>query len=329
MMRRTLFLILAAGLAARAAAADVAGEARFFDGLARRAFEAGHYEQALDAFLQANAAARSSRALYNIAICAELARKDTLAFVYYREYLSSDDSDVQRRADAARRLTQLETALALLEVTSSPPGANVYADRVELGSYGTTPVTIVVAEGEHRLLLERDGYVPGSVAARATKGSVTKIELSLPPKLGELSVRTTPAAAKLEFLLDGVAVTANAKHARYELPVGRYVVRVSAPGYVPAEARAVVHEGRVVEMELTATPLPRPTGRLLVASAVDAQVFLDGVRVAVTPATLSNTAVGAHQLELRAPDGQSWKRSLIVQEGRTTYVEAAWRGSKR
>jgi hypothetical protein len=68
---------------------------------------------------------------------------------------------------------------------------------------------------------------------------------------------------------------------------------------------------------------------LLVASAVDAQVFLDGVRVAVTPATLSNTAVGAHQLELRAADGQSWKRSLVVQEARTTYVEAAWRGSKR
>jgi PEGA domain len=189
-------------------------------------------------------------------------------------------------------------------------------------------VTIVLAEGEHHLLLERDGYVSGSVAASAAVGSVTKVELSLTPKLGELSVRTTPAAAKVEFLRDGAAVTAGVKNAHYGLPVGRYVVRISAPGYVPTEARTVVHEGKLVEMELTATPLPKPTGRLLVASAVPAQVYLDGVRVAVTPATLSNTAVGAHQLELRAPDGRSWKRSFIVREGQTTYVEAAWRESK-
>lgn len=321
--------MLAVGLATSPAAADVAGEARFFDGVARRAFEAGHYEQALDAFLQANAAAPSSRALYNIAICADLAGKDAVAFAYYREHLSSDDTDAERQADATRRLTKLEKALALVEVTSSPPGANVYADRVELGSYGPTPVTIVVAEGEHRLILERDGYVSGSVAARATKGTVAKVELALSPKLGELSVRTTPAAAKVEFFLDGSAVAARATNAHYELPVGRYVVRVSAPGYVPAEARTVVHEDRRAEMDIAATPLPKPTGRLLVASAVTAQVFLDGVRVAVTPATLSNTAVGAHELELRVPDGRSWKHSLIVQEARTTYVEAAWRGSKR
>jgi outer membrane receptor for ferrienterochelin and colicins len=328
-MRSAFSLMLAVSLAASAAAADVAGEARFFDGLARRAFDARHYEQALDAFLQANAAAPSSRALYNIAVCADLAGKNQVAFAYYREYLSSDDADAERHADATRRLAKLEKTLALVEVTSSPPGVNVYADRVELGSYGTTPVTIVVAEGEHRLILERDGYVSGSVAASAAVGSVTKVELSLTPRLGELSVRTTPVAAKVEFLLDGAAVTAGVKNAHYELPVGRYVVRVSAPGYVPVETRVVVHEAKLVELELAATPLPKPTGRLLVASAVAAQVFLDGVRVAVTPATLSNTAVGAHELELRGPDGQSWKRSLVVQETRTTYVEAAWGGSKR
>jgi outer membrane receptor for ferrienterochelin and colicins len=328
-MRRALSLMLAVALAASPAVADVAGEARFFDGVARRAFAAGRYEQALDAFLQANAAARSSRALYNIAICADLAKKNQVAFAYYHEYLSSDDADAERHADATRRLSKLEKTLALVEVTSNPPGVNVYADRVELGSYGTTPVTIVVAEGEHHLILERDGYVPASVAASAAVGSVTKVELSLTPKLGELSLRITPAAAKVEFLLNGTAVTARVKNAHYELPVGRYVVRISAPGYVPAEARVVVHEAKLVELELAATPLPKPTGRLLVASAVAAQVFLDGVRVAVTPATLSNTTVGAHALELRAADGQSYKRSLVIQEARTTYVEATWRASKR
>ncbi len=328
-MRRALSLMLAVAFAASSAAADVAGEARFFDGMARRAFDAGHYEQALDAFLQANAAAPSARALYNIAICADLAGKKPVAFAYYREYLSSDDADAERHADATRRLSKLEKALALIEVASTPPGVNVYADRVELGSYGATPVTIVVAEGEHHLILERAGYVPGSVAASAAVGSVTKVELSLTPKLGELRVRTTPATAKVEFLLAGAAVTAAVKNAHYELPVGRYVVRISAPGHVPAEAPVVVHEAQVVELELAALPLPKPTGRLLVASAVAAQVFLDGVRVAVTPATLSNTSVGVHELELKAPDGQSWKHSLIVRAGRTTYVEAAWRASTR
>lgn len=55
---------------ALSASADAASEASFFDGLARRAYQKGDYESALQAFLLVRKIAPSQRALYNIAICA-------------------------------------------------------------------------------------------------------------------------------------------------------------------------------------------------------------------------------------------------------------------
>jgi outer membrane receptor for ferrienterochelin and colicins len=317
-------LVLAAVLAAvvtSQAHADSASEAQFFDSLARRAYEAGDYGEAFEAFLLVQQVAPSPRALYNLAISADLAGKNDVAFEQYREYLASDDPDADRRRDAEQRAERLESKLSLLEITSNPPGAAIYVDRKELGQYGVTPRTIAVGSGPHRVLLELDGYRAEALPVDARTGSVVPARATLEPRFGVVALDLIPPSAKVEFLRDETPVSFSLEAGGYRLPIARYTLRASAPGYLPSQTRLVVRENGAENLTLALTPLPRPTGRLLVASNKPAaDVFVDGRRMAVTPAALPEVTVGVHDVEVRA-GAQSAKRRVTIRAGHATYVE--------
>lgn len=303
------------------ASAEVAGEAGFFDGIARRAYQAGQYEAALESFQLAWEIAPSPRLLYNIALCADLAGRSDMAFPLYQQYLLGDDSDATRRSEAVSRSERLKPRLALVQIESDPAGANIYVDRKELGQFGVTPTTIALPEGEHQLLLERARFASQSVAVVARRGSIATASALLQPLLGQLSVALTPASATLEFVLSGVSVAGTAAEGSYRLPVGEYQVLASAPGYLASRSPVVVRQNEQSRLELTLVPLPRSVGHLLVSTGqVSAALFIDGQRVAVTPASLEQLEVGAHTLEVRAEERVA-RRTITVVKGRATYVE--------
>ena len=62
-------------------------------------------------------------------------------------------------------------------------------------------------------------------------------------------------------------------------------------------------------------------GRLLVGSgAINAELFLDGRRLAVTPASLPDVSAGTHAIELRAGSLRVL-RKVEIRAGHTTYLE--------
>jgi hypothetical protein len=322
MKERALVLYCAAlGLVPATASAEVASEAGFFDAVARRAYQAGQYEQALESFQLVQEIAPSLRVLYNIALCADLAGRSDMAFSLYQEYLQGADPDAARRAAAEARSVLLKPKLALLAVESDPSGASIYVDRKELGQFGVTPSTLALSEGEHRLLLERAGFAPESVPIVVQLGSLATTSVSLPPLLGEVSVELRPASGTLQFLRNGVPFLVSLAEGVYRLPAGEYQMLATAPGYVPTQTPIVVHESARARQDVTLLPLPRALGRLLVSTGqLAADVFLDGQRVAVTPATLEDLAVGEHTLEVRA-QGRVAQRKVTIKKGRASYIE--------
>jgi hypothetical protein len=321
-MKPAFFLIIAlvvgVGLHAHA---DVASEARFFDDAGRRAYGKGQYEQALESFQLAQEISPSPQLLYNIALCADLAGRRDMAFSLYTEYLKGDDADAQRRQEAEGRAQRLRSKLALVEVASEPPGAAIYVDRKELGQFGVTPITLAVSEGEHHLLLERPGFAPADLPVTAKTGAVIPVHAPLAPVFGRLVVNVTPGTARLTFLRDGVPIAAALDHGGYRLQIGRYQVRASAPSYTSSEAPVAVSAEWTAQLDFGLVPLPQATGLLLVnTGSVSAEVFVDGRRVAVTPATVGGVRVGAHTVEVKA-SGRTARRSITITEGRPTYVE--------
>jgi hypothetical protein len=321
---RGLFCAFIGGLCVghgASAGATPAVEAQFFDERGRRAYAERRFEQALESFLLVQSIAPSPRALYNVALCAEQAGKRDLAFTNYGEYLTSGDSDPDRRSDAQARLLLLEREIALLLVASDPPGARIYIDRKELGEYGVTPRVITVASGEHSVLLELEGYRSLATPVWAEVGSRRDVSAALEPVWGQLSVDLRPATASLELRRGELVVPARVQQGMYQLPVGDYVVLATAPGYVALRVPQIVREGEPQRLSLELRALPRPSGRLLVASGgVAADVLLDGRRVAVTPATLPDVSAGTHHVQVRA-GSRSAERSIVVAAGRATFVE--------
>jgi tetratricopeptide (TPR) repeat protein len=317
---RILLALGAIAFAAGTARADVASEAQFFDALGRSAYERGQFEKALDAFQLVHEIAPSQGVLYNIALCADLAGRREMAFSLYQEYLKGDDPDGQRRSEAQARTERLKAKLALVTIESEPSSAAIYVDRKELGQFGVTPATIAVPDGEHRLLIERPGFAPESVSVVAKSGALATLRVSLSPLYGRLTVRVTPKTAELRILRDDAPAPVHREQGRYRLPAGPYRIVAKANGYAPAESPVLVRENADAVLDLALVRLPQTTGRLLVSTGkIAAEVFVDGKRMAVTPATLTELAVGEHTLEVRAGRHVSRRRIAIV-KGRATYV---------
>jgi hypothetical protein len=299
-----------------AAIADDATESRFLDQLARREYAARRWDRALDAFLAAYRATPNARLLYNVALCAELSRRPSMAFAYYDEYLASSDTDAARRADATARRARLAGSLALVRVTSDPPGAAIYADRRDLGVLGETPRTIALTPGEHRILLAREGHEDASVAVSPAAGREIEIATTLTPITTELALEVVPADASISAV--GPRGEVSLVGGTTLVPVGAYSITARAPGHRETTVELVLRPGVAERRTLVLDALPPPSGRLLVSLAtagVSARVRIDGAEVAETPARL-DLGVGAHTVELAAEGFLPWSGTVRIEEGR-------------
>ena len=313
---------LVAGLGVTAGArADTATITRFFDDQARQAFAERRYATALQYFLLVDRATPSPGAAYNVAVTAQTAGELKLAVAYLMSYLESQDTDATRRADAEQRAATLRAGLALVRVESEPPGATLYVDQREYGSYGKTPRTIAVEPGEHRLLLDLPGHHSATASVAAKKGAQESVRPTLAPLTGQLLVETTPAAVSVEIRQRGKTVQTAVGGKPIVLPVGRYELHLEPAEFRPSDETAVVEEGATGKIAMVARPIEPPTGKLLVSTgAIGAALFLDGKHVATTPATLPAVPEGKHRLELRAKGYRPVSRAVRVTRDQAALV---------
>jgi tetratricopeptide (TPR) repeat protein len=125
------------------------------------AFAAGQYEDAVAAFLTADALHPSSETAFNIAKAYEAQGDDSHALQYYREYLRRAPSATDRD-QVAQRISKLSQKIALrgLQQASfivSPAGAAVLVDSEPIGA---APVTLDLRPGKHLVEFRKAGYSP-------------------------------------------------------------------------------------------------------------------------------------------------------------------------
>jgi len=116
---------------------------------------------------------------------------------------------------------------AILFIASNVTGARVFVDG---RSVGTTPLSDVeVPEGEHRILVEKQGYDTYRKKARFEAGRALSMYVVLSkkePLKGRLYVETDPESARVRILNIGPAF-----YQGMDLEPGRYHVEASAKGY--------------------------------------------------------------------------------------------------
>src|SRR5262249_20684785 len=192
-------------------------------------YRQGRFEDALSEFYASNRLVSNRNVQFNIARCLEQLKLYDEAFRVWSE-LGRKEAPPAERATITGAIEKLRPHLALVQVTSDPPGAEIFANRRDLGSLGTAPRLLALAPGVARVLLDRPGYRSATVAVELVKGKEQSIAPTLERIYGAVVFRSLPPGASLrEGAADGPLVPVGPGPTR--LVPGRHVLFVAAPGF--------------------------------------------------------------------------------------------------
>src|SRR5262249_59649336 len=113
---------------APAAGEDVADEAQFPFVRGNQLYRQGRFDDALSEFYASNRLVPNRNVQFNIARCLEQLKLYDEAFRAWSELLRTSPP-ASERAAIEGSIDKLRPHLALLQVTSDPPGAEIYANR--------------------------------------------------------------------------------------------------------------------------------------------------------------------------------------------------------
>ncbi|MCA9491961.1 MAG: PEGA domain-containing protein, partial [Myxococcales bacterium] len=145
-----------------------------------REYSEGRTDDALQYMLASHRLVPNRNVEFNIARCFEELGMLDEAWRHYDDYARAEP-DPQARAEAEAALLRLGQRVARVEITSDPPGATVYVDRVDLGPRGQTPLTLAMSEGKHPIVLDLPGHARAERTAELVVGQKTLSRITLAP----------------------------------------------------------------------------------------------------------------------------------------------------
>jgi outer membrane receptor protein involved in Fe transport len=293
--------------APRALADDVADEADVQFNLGAEEYQAGHHERALAHFLASNRLVDNKNVLFNIARCYEQLRRFPEAHRYYERALAAESAP-EAAAGIRRALERIAGRVALLQITTDPPGASIYLDRKDLGERGASPRTMALPPRTYRVIAALEGYRDATSEPVTLRiGSERAVTLQLERIVGRVSVVGAPGSS-VRLDADNTpelcstpcsVVTTPGQHV---LILGRSGARPSrVPVSVIADQSTSIDADRVLD-----------AGSLLIRTDEPGAVIeVDGVARGVTPAQLS-LPVGQHRLSVRLTGFRPVERDVLI-----------------
>lgn len=319
-MSRLLHGALAIAVMALAipARADDASEAQAEFERGARLYRQRHFEEAITSFLASNRLVPNANVVYNIAVTYELLGRPVEAYNWVEQYLLQPLAD-DRRALGRELRDRLAPSLALVDVTSAPPGAEIYVDRIDLGLVGRTPLRIAVAPGDRRILLRLEGHRDGEAEVRAAVGQARAAAATLARRRGALEVISQPAGADVIDVETGAAL--GHTPLSVSVPVGERSLRIARRGRLPEERRVVVRDGARASLSVALRPDPDALAVLSIRTVpARAEVHLDGRPAGRTPLSLGELEPQSLRVRVEAPGRRPWRQTVSLEPGGATRL---------
>jgi formylglycine-generating enzyme required for sulfatase activity len=177
----------------------------------------------------------------------------------------------------------LSPATQPLEIVTQPAGAQVFID----GSLvGTSPLSTAVLQGRREIKVTLDGFVDES--------RYVSVSLSEIPQLPTIKLSRNPGVLRVTSNPIGVSVLmddefrGNTPVSLRTTPDRRHSVRLSYPGYETVTRTLSLASGARESLSIV---MPELTGKVEIESSPNADVFVNGSRVGITPIKLDLRAV--------------------------------------
>jgi hypothetical protein len=151
--------------------------ARQLDQEGVKSFREARYADAIRYFRAAYRLGGPSSELWNVARSREKLDDAEGACVTIDEYLARRDLSPQDRAEADREARSLRARVSVFTLTTTPAGAFVSVDGVQVN--GSTPVSVEIPPGPHTIVVRRDGNAAETRRIEARFGRALIVSLDL------------------------------------------------------------------------------------------------------------------------------------------------------
>ncbi len=173
-------VVLAFGASAVAAPKDEeVARARVLDQQGVRAYKDGRYNDAIRYFSEAFKLGGPASELWNIAKCHLRLDEPEQASDAYDRYLMQQGLTPQDKSEAREELEELRRRRSILTVASAPSRATVYVDGKRNEAAGTTPFSVQLPPGNHKIDIELAGHRPYGKEIEAKYGRAIIVDAQL------------------------------------------------------------------------------------------------------------------------------------------------------
>jgi hypothetical protein len=219
-------------------------------------------------------------------------------------------------ASVSATLTPVGTT-GSISFTSTPSGANIYIDNILQTS--KTPATITsVSAGSHSYTLRLTGYNNATGTVTVIAGQTATVSVTLVSITGSISFSTSPQGA--DIYLDNVLQSAKTPATITSVSAGSHSYLLRLAGYSDATGTVTVTSGQTATVSITLTPVVTTGSISFTSTPQDADIYLDGLLVAMTPAVITSVSAGIHNYLLQLSGYSDATGTVTVIAGQTVTV---------
>ncbi len=211
----------------------------------------------------------------------------------------------------------------LVVIVTEPQNATIYLDDKKKGAFATTPWSGSL-EGEHKLIIEKQGYKPVEtvIAADPTKLVQVISPLSQEFHLGWIKITSNVPGASI--YIDDKAVGAVAHtplSPGQNIEPGKHTVWISADGFDEYQETIEIVPGK--SKEIHAMLKGSPVGRLTVGGIgiEESQVLVDGKVVCPQGPCLTNVPEGSHEITVRRDGYKEYSKRIVITPKTETSIK--------
>ena len=225
-----------------------------------------------------------------------------------------------KRDDLLKVDLQMREGFGVVKVQSDPAGAMVFLDSV---FQGQTPIRMdMVPLGEHRLAVEKSGYLDSSVLVEVQQDSLAAMDLRL----------VEAGSLRLEFprgmesgasgVVVGLARSGSGRTRDSSSLPGQVSPRPLAAGSWHLTVRGAPFEPldtvvRIGQGQETSIPVRRHNALVTLSSPDTAEFWIDSIRQGIvrSDSVTFELAPGGHQLRASRACHEDWIRDLVAEPG--------------
>ena len=211
----------------------------------------------------------------------------------------------------------------LVVIVTEPQNATIYLDDKKKGAFATTPWSGSL-EGEHKLIIEKQGYKPVETVITADSSKLVQVISPMSQEFHLGWIKITSNVPGADIYIDDKSVGAVAKtplSPGQNIEPGKHTIWISAEGYDEHSETVEIFPGKT--KELHANLKGSPVGKLTVngLGIEDSKVLVDGKVLCEQGPCLKSVTEGSHVITIERDGYKTYSRRIVITAKTETTIK--------